>query len=79
LTDANGAPIVNDGLWALAFRTAGPGVDQNALYFTAGIQDEAHGLFASLTTVPEPGTLGLFATGLVALLAGGVRRRRTPG
>lgn len=79
LTGPNGAPIVNDGLWALAFRTGGPGVDPNALYFTAGIQDEAHGLFASLTATPEPGTLGLFATGLVALLAGGVRRRRTPG
>jgi PEP-CTERM putative exosortase interaction domain/TIGR03118 family protein len=79
LTDANGAPIVNDGLWALAFRTGGPSVDPNALYLTAGIQDEAHGLFASLTAAPEPGTLGLFATGLVALLAAGVRRRRTPG
>ncbi|MFL5608371.1 MAG: TIGR03118 family protein [Gemmatimonadaceae bacterium] len=78
LTDPNGALIVNDGLWALAFRTGGVGVDPNALYFTAGIQDEAHGLFASLTPVPEPGTLGLFAIGLVALLAGGIRRRRTP-
>ncbi len=79
ITDAHGAPIVNDGLWALAFRTGGPGVDPNALYFTAGIEDEAHGLFASLTPVPEPGTLGLFAIGLVALLAGGVRRKRTLG
>jgi uncharacterized protein (TIGR03118 family) len=79
LTDANGAPIVNDGLWALAFRTGGVGVDPNALYLTAGIEDEEHGLFASLTPVPEPGTLGLFAIGLVALLAGGVRRRRTLG
>jgi uncharacterized protein (TIGR03118 family) len=79
VTDANGAPIVNDGLWALAFRTGGPAVDPNALYFTAGIQGEEHGLFASLTAVPEPGTLGLFATGLMVLLAGGVRRRRTLG
>jgi uncharacterized protein (TIGR03118 family) len=79
ITDANGAPIVNDGLWALAFRTGGPGVDPNALYFTAGIQDEEHGLFASLTPVPEPGTLGLLAVGLAALLAGGVRRKRTLG
>jgi uncharacterized protein (TIGR03118 family) len=79
LTDAHGAPIVNDGLWALAFRTGGAGVDPNALYFTAGIEDEEHGLFASLTPVPEPGTLGLFALGLVALLVGGARRRRTLG
>ena len=79
LTDAGGAPIVNDGLWALAFRTGGTGVDPNALYFTAGIQNEEHGLFASLTPVPEPGTLGLFALGLGAMLAGGVRRKRTLG
>jgi uncharacterized protein (TIGR03118 family) len=79
VTDANGAPIVNDGLWALNFRTGGAGVNTNALYFTAGIQDEEHGLFASLTAVPEPGTLGLFGIGLAALLAGGARRRRTLG
>jgi uncharacterized protein (TIGR03118 family) len=79
VADINGAPIVNDGLWALAFRTGGAGVDPNALYFTAGIQNEEHGLFGSLTAVPEPGTLGLFALGLIALLVDGARRKRTHG
>jgi uncharacterized protein (TIGR03118 family) len=80
LTDAGGAAIVNDGLWALAFRTGGAqGTNPNSLYFTAGIQNEEHGLFAALTPVPEPGTLGLFAVGLVALLGGGLRRKRMLG
>jgi MYXO-CTERM domain-containing protein len=68
---------VNEGLWALAFGNAGPGFDPNALYLTAGINDEADGLFASLTPVPEPSTFALAAGGLLALVAGArVRRRR---
>jgi uncharacterized protein (TIGR03118 family) len=79
LTDAGGAPIVNDHLWAIAFRNGGGGTDPNALYFAAGIQNEQHGLFGNLTSVPEPGSLGLFALGLGALLAGETRRKRTQG
>jgi uncharacterized protein (TIGR03118 family) len=43
--------VTIDGLWALAFgngATAGP---FNSLYFTAGIQNELHGLFGTLTPV----------------------------
>jgi uncharacterized protein (TIGR03118 family) len=76
LNDLAGAPIVNDGLWGLAFGNAGAGFHSDVLYFTAGIDDEQHGLFGSLSAVPEPGTLGLFGTGLVALLFGSARRRR---
>jgi uncharacterized protein (TIGR03118 family) len=71
ITDASGNPIVNSGLWALEFRTGGPGVNPNALYFTAGINGEADGLFGSITT-PEPGTLAAGLIGLALLL----RRRR---
>ena len=39
-------------LWDLDFRTGGTGVNTNALYFTAGIGDEEHGLFAALVPVP---------------------------
>jgi uncharacterized protein (TIGR03118 family) len=45
LRDASGHAIQNDRLWALRFGNdhgAGP---SNWLYFTAGISDEAHGLF----------------------------------
>ena len=72
ITDNSGNPIVNDGLWALDFRTGGAGVNPNALYFTAGINGEADGLFGSIAT-PEPGT---WALGLAALtLLRYVRRR----
>ena len=40
---SNGMPIEIEGLWAL--ETAVPGADPGWLYFTAGIDDEAHGLF----------------------------------
>jgi len=46
-----GDPIVIDGLWALEFgngATAGP---SNALFFTAGIDDEMHGLFGKIESV----------------------------
>jgi hypothetical protein len=49
LRDVNGHAIQNDRLWALRFgndHAAGP---SNWLYFTAGISDEAHGLFGFLT------------------------------
>jgi uncharacterized protein (TIGR03118 family) len=45
LRDASGHAIQNDRLWALRFgndHNAGP---SNWLFFTAGISDEAHGLF----------------------------------
>ena len=45
LRDSNGHAIQNDRLWALRFgndHAAGP---SNWLFFTAGISDEAHGLF----------------------------------
>ena len=48
----HGKPITIDGLWGLGFgnnATAGPA---NVLFFAAGIQDEAHGLFGTLTLVP---------------------------
>jgi uncharacterized protein (TIGR03118 family) len=38
-----------DGLWALEFGNAGPNGDPQTLFFTAGIQDEAHGLFGTIT------------------------------
>ena len=42
----NGNPISIDGLWGLIFPENGnPPGDPNQLFFTAGPDDEAHGLF----------------------------------
>jgi uncharacterized protein (TIGR03118 family) len=44
----HGKAIVIDGLWALKFGNGGNGGDANTLYFTAGPNSEADGLFGSL-------------------------------
>ena len=77
MTDASGAPIVNDHLWGIAFGNNGAGSNPNALYFAAGIDDEQHGLFGTLTATPEPGSFLLLATGLGALLVGAERKRKS--
>ncbi len=51
LQDPDGEPISIDGLWALKVGNGGNGGVANAVYFTAGLLDESHGLFGSLTTV----------------------------
>jgi uncharacterized protein (TIGR03118 family) len=50
LTLASGKPFVEDHLWALRFGN-GVTADTNTLYFTAGIQNETHGLFGSIQAV----------------------------
>lgn len=59
ISTVGGAPIVNSGLWGIAFHAAGGGFDPNTLYFTAGINNENDGLFGAIQATPEPGTLGL--------------------
>jgi uncharacterized protein (TIGR03118 family) len=49
LSGADGKPIVIGDLWALAPGNGGNGGDPNTIYFTAGVHDEAQGLFGSLT------------------------------
>jgi uncharacterized protein (TIGR03118 family) len=66
LTNAAGIPFMIDGLWALINGNGGNGGDPNRVYFTAGINGEADGLFGSLT-VPEPSSLPLLGAGLAAL------------
>ena len=44
----NGQAIAIDGLWTIKFGNGGNGGDRNTLYFTAGPNDEADGLFGSL-------------------------------
>lgn len=74
--NGSGAPLEIDGLWALA-----PGNDGNAgssslLYFSAGPDDETHGLFGVLQAVPEPSAYLMLFGGL-ALIGGMVWRSRS--
>ena len=54
LRDASNKPITNPGLWALSFGSDGPSGPATTLYFSAGIDDENHGLFGSITPVENP-------------------------
>jgi len=48
LRDANNRPITIDGLWGLLVGNGGNGGDVDKVYFTAGPNDEADGLFGSI-------------------------------
>jgi uncharacterized protein (TIGR03118 family) len=49
LKHPDGKPIQIDHLWALKVGNGGAGGDANTVYFTAGIDNEMHGLFGSLS------------------------------
>jgi hypothetical protein len=67
LDGSNGLPIADPGLWALEFRTGGTGNNPNALYFTAGIDNQQGGLFGDIVPTPEPHPFLLVGLGLAAL------------
>jgi uncharacterized protein (TIGR03118 family) len=46
--DPEGKAILIDGLWTITFGNGGNGGGVDTLYFTAGTNDETHGLFGSL-------------------------------
>jgi uncharacterized protein (TIGR03118 family) len=46
---ANGDAVKIDGLWALGFGNGAASGPTNSLYFTAGPDDESHGLFGTIT------------------------------
>jgi len=72
LLDQQGNPISIDGLWDLGVGNGASGGSSNGLFFTAGLDDESHGLFGELH-VPEPFTLSIFGAGLAG--AAFLRRR----
>lgn len=77
LTDSMGNPLIDQGLWGLAFGNGSNGFSTNGLYFTAGIpgpgEVEDHGLFGVIQPTPEPSLL--LPIGLISF-AMLVRRRR---
>lgn len=55
LTTTRGEPITIEGLWGLAFGNGGSAGRTNVLYFTAGLDDETHGLFGKVVSRPAGG------------------------
>jgi uncharacterized protein (TIGR03118 family) len=76
MLDAAGNTLVLGDLWALINGNGGLAGDPNKVYFTAALEDEAHGLFGSLTSVPEPSTWAMMILGFG--LVGWRMRRRIP-
>jgi hypothetical protein len=52
LSDASGQPFANIGIWAMTFGNGAGGTSANTLYFNAGINQEADGIFASISPAP---------------------------
>jgi len=66
LSGVNGNPVTIDGLWALTVGNDGSGGSSEKLYFTAGPDNESHGLFGVVAQVPDSGsTLVLLLVGIV--------------
>ncbi len=77
LDGTDGSPLSIDGLWGLTFGNGIAGGDLNTLYFTAGPNGEANGLFGALTAVPEPSTWAMLLLGLGGLGFAAIRRDKT--
>jgi uncharacterized protein (TIGR03118 family) len=79
LLGLNASALTIDGLWGLTIGNNGNGGSSNKLYFSAGPNGQANGLFgvitASPTVVPEPSTFVLLGAGLAGLVAW--RRRKS--
>jgi uncharacterized protein (TIGR03118 family) len=77
LNDHNGQPLAIDGLWGLTPGNDGSAGNSHSIYFSAGANGEADGLFGVIS-VPEPSSavLGLIALGLVAARRRWTSRRR---
>jgi uncharacterized protein (TIGR03118 family) len=80
LRDGQGDVIAIEGIWGLQFGNGASLGQADRLYFAAGPEDETAGLFGYVTQsqatsqVPLPGTLGLFALGLLGFFRS---KRRT--
>jgi uncharacterized protein (TIGR03118 family) len=77
LDGSDGNPLAIDGLWALTVGNGAGGGSLNTLYFTAGPDGESHGLFGSLTVVPELSTWAMMLAGFAGLGFAAYRKQRT--
>lgn len=75
LKDSNGQSLLIDGLWALAIGNGGLSGSSQSIYFSAGPNGEAHGLFGTVAAVPVPAAVWLFGSGLIGL-TGHARKRK---
>jgi uncharacterized protein (TIGR03118 family) len=75
LTGLTGDPLEIDGLWGLTPGNGGNGGNLLSIYFSAGPDDETHGLFGVIAAVPEPATLALFGVAFAGLSF--ARRRKS--
>jgi uncharacterized protein (TIGR03118 family) len=71
----DGSLLVIDGLWALVPGNDAAGGSSSKIYFTAGPDDESHGMFGSLAAVPEPLSWAMMLLGF-GLAGAALRRRR---
>jgi len=69
LTETDGTPISIDGLWALSIGNDTVAGSSNAIYFTAGPNDENHGLFGVISAVPLPASIWLFGSAIIGFLS----------
>lgn len=76
LLDTSGNPLVLGNLWGLLRGNGGNGGDADKIYFTAAVENEAHGLFGSIAAaVPEPASWGMMMLGF-PLIGMALRSRR---
>lgn len=57
LRGPQGQPLTIEGLWGLEFGNGAAAGPANVLFFAAGIEDEEHGLFGSITPIPQGANL----------------------
>jgi len=76
LSGTNGQPLTIDGLWALSVGNDGGAGSSQSLYFTAGPDDESHGLFGVMQAVPETDSVAMLLAGLGMLAWRGRRQSR---
>jgi uncharacterized protein (TIGR03118 family) len=63
LLGGDGKPIVIPDLWELIPGNGAAAGNANAIYFTAGVKNEAHGLFGSLTPNQTPSPMAMTGSG----------------